>query len=310
MSLRIPGNILLLGEYAILETGSIALTAAIFPLALTSINSSSILTGERGDSKWEYDLERSSENNPEGNLFASCWIMLKEYASEKNLLLTKKGVHINTSSFLSDKGKIGFGSSAASAVSCIKGVLEGQIWGDSVSISDFQKIAFKAHNAFQGKIGSGYDVYTSCSSRLNLFTKGFIPSIEKVHLFFLPDVYVYDSPHSVSTISAVKKYNFWKNLNPDLALDFIKKSNLLTKQFCALNSWKEGQIIFNEAKELGLYLGEQIGVSAEVRVPEQLNELSDTVWKASGAGNELPIILSPHDLTPIDGIHKVIFFDE
>ena len=262
----VPGNIILLGEYAILEQNSVALTASVLPCAQGEINQSHLLTGEQGDVKWEYALDSTLTNSTQGNIFASCWHVLLAYCRDRELSLNKTGVHVNTGLFAGDKGKLGFGSSAASTVACIKGLLNGQSWGDSISLSDFRKLTYDAHSMFQGKNGSGYDVYTSTSEGLNLYTNGTERNIASIDISFLPTLYVYQSSHSVSTVSAVKKYKQWRSLNTPAVRDFLTISNRLIQQFSQADRWALAMDIFKESTDLYLDLGEKIGVSAEIKL--------------------------------------------
>jgi len=309
MSFRVPGNLILLGEYAVLEEGGRAITAAITPCAQGALSEKHVLSGSQGHQNWVSSLPLKTGQDIRGNLPAACWSVLEDYARSQGLTLRIQGLHVNTDSFASGGQKLGYGSSAAGAVAFVKGILRGQSWRKSVPLCDFQDLAFRAHSLFQGKSGSGYDVYTSCSRGICQFRNGNPRTIRPLDLSFLPDLYLYHSSQSVSTVQGIEKYQEWKKLHPLEASEFIQKSKTLVEEFSGCRSWKDGQKILKKGAELGVMLGDLISVSAEVQLPRDLLYLPDTVCKASGAGNELILIFSPHDLTSVRGVVKAGLFN-
>jgi hypothetical protein len=64
--------------------------------------------------------------------------------------------------------------------------------------------------------------------------------------------------------------------------------------FLDAENWAQGRRHFAALKYLGLRLGEQIGVSADISAPRSLQP---ELYKALGAGNELAIYMAD---TPTD----------
>jgi len=308
VTFRVPGNLILMGEYAVLEDEGLAVTAAVYPCAEGTLSDQNYLTGRQGGRAWSVPLSGDTDEQVQNHLPSFCRTALSEYCRDRGLTLSPQGVHVDTESMASGGRKLGYGSSAAAAVAFVRGMLAGQAWNEKITESDIRAIACRAHNRFQGKAGSGYDVYTSSSTGINLFSQGNPPRIDLLHLPFLPDLYLYYSSRSISTVHSVKGYRVWKNNHPADAAEYLQSTNALIREFVACTHWRDGQEILKKAGVLGRMLGDVLGVTADVEVPEEIHGIPDTVWKASGAGNELVLIVSPHDLNFIPGVEKVRLF--
>lgn len=311
MIFRVPGSLILMGEYAVLEEGGMALTAAVHPCAEGELTDEGILEGLQGDGRWSTSIFMPPSRDGscrEGDLPGCCLAVLGEYAAARGYSFYPQGVRVCTDRFIREGRKLGYGSSAAAAFAFMKGMTAGQNW--KLSKEDLIYSAFRAHRLFQGGRGSGYDVYTSASRRICLYRNGSSPSIEPLDLTFLPDLYLYHSPASTSTIRGVDLYGRWKRSHPGEWSGFTARSEQLIRDFMKCRTWEEGYRIVQSAAGLGLGLGEAIGLSAEAAVPDAVRRCSGTVWKASGAGNELTLIFSPHDLSSLPGVERVRLYEE
>jgi phosphomevalonate kinase len=148
------------------------------------------------------------------------------------------------------------------------------------------RLALLAHRRAQGGRGSGYDVYASLYGGFGCLTGGADPSWQGVELPWLPPLHLFPGPASVSTRSSLQRYERWKAGHPDEWKSFLQESNRAIRRFLKAESWPQARAAFAVSKELGLRLGERIGVSARVEAPDSLDQAS---CKALGAGNELGI---------------------
>jgi phosphomevalonate kinase len=146
-----------------------------------------------------------------------------------------------------------------------------------------------AHRRAQGGRGSGYDVYASLYGGFGCLSGGAEPSWQSVELPWLPPLYLLRGPASVSTPNSLQHYERWKASNPGEWRGIFEESNQGVRRFLQADSWLQARPIFTELKELGLRLGERIGVPASVATPDSLDP---ELHKALGAGNELGIYIA------------------
>ncbi len=305
----IPGNLLLFGEYAVLEENGLGLSAAVYPLVSWSAAEGSRLSGRQGSEVWEYDPLKPSMKSQKKNLLYCCWMKCSELAESMGRKLSAKKVSIDSSSLASEDGKLGFGSSAASAAAAVKAILELQDWRKELSREVIMQTAFLAHSSFQGKAGSGYDVFTSLSEGINLFTGGSSRKIKRTALPWLRFIGCFRGSNPVSTIESVYGYSEWKKANPEKCSEYTAKSNELILNLIDAENWNDAVPLINEIRELGQRLGSEIGVSAEFDIPEGLSANSNAVCKASGAGNELILVFSDKFPDNLPDIRKIELFE-
>jgi len=286
--LSVPGNLLLLGEYAVLEEGGMGLAFAVEPRVRVESEAASRLTIEsrfgservawsREPELREPRLERSRGKEPGliRAVVASC---------EEEVCLPSLRILVDASRFYDSQGhKVGLGSSAASAVGIAAALLEG------ASIDRLPErlfaVALRAHRAFQQGRGSGYDVAASAYGGIGLFTGGRSPSFRAASLPWLPPFRLVRASSPVRTPDAIGRYLDWKGHNEGMASRFVEESNLLVQSFVTARSWSEARPALLEAKRLGLWLGDAIGVSAALDLTGQ-----GLLSKALGAGNELAAV--------------------
>ncbi|MBN2553958.1 MAG: hypothetical protein JXB06_14360, partial [Spirochaetales bacterium] len=205
-------------------------------------------------------------------------------------------IRVDSSAFFSGSRKSGFGSSAAVAVALSCALLHLGGAAGSELTQRAARIALQAHRRAQGGRGSGYDVYASLYGGFGCLAGGAEPSWQSLSLPWLPPLYIFRGPSSVSTPDALVRYERWKRKEPGAWRSFLEDSNRCVRTFLSANSWAEARGSFEAAGELGLRLGEDIGVSARIEAPASL---SPDPYKALGAGNELGVCVSAG--TPLEG---------
>lgn len=270
----VPGNILLLGEYAVLEEGGLGLAMAVEPRVRLEASPAGIL---QVDGQWP----GGSGPSPLADAAVGT---VSEYLGGP----CTGRIRVDSTDFFSPGGrKSGLGSSAAVTVAVVCALL--RLAGRSVDSADALFLAVQAHRRAQGGTGSGYDVLTSFHGGSGIVRGGARPAWQPCGLPPGCRLFLFPGPAPVSTAEAVARYARWKEANPGPARDFLRESNAAILAFSRARSLDEAFAHFGSCRTLGIQLGGAIGVSAEIVPPAGL----DPRWcKALGAGNELGVCLA------------------
>jgi phosphomevalonate kinase len=311
MRLSVPGNLLLLGEYAVTEEGGLGLALAVDRRVVVDLEPAPALVVEGswggGEMRW---TRESPERSPLIAAVVQTWqehlaIRVEGAKADESpggpttarpqrattARLPKQPqaarILIDSSALFSGARKSGFGSSAAVAVALSCALLQLSGAEGSELIQSAARIALRAHRRAQGGRGSGYDVYASLYGGFGCLVGGVKPSWqEALALTWLPPLYIFRGRSSVSTPESLMRYERWKQKDPRGWRSFLAESNRCVLTFLRADSWVQARASFKAAKVLGLRLGESIGVSACIEAPASLSPES---YKALGAGNELGI---------------------
>jgi phosphomevalonate kinase len=286
MTLSVPGNLLLLGEYAATEPGGLGLAMALKRRVVVATEPGARLRVIGGDAGESYPPAADGRSSLVSSVVQACrrWLR-KNGAGGKTLT----GVVSIDSSSLYDASetKGGYGSSAAVAVGLTAAIL--RLGG--VPQADARKaifsVALEAHRRFQGGKGSGYDVAVSLGGGTILFEGGPTPRWHPCRLSWLLPLFLFRGMRPVATTDAIARYESWKRADPRGAKHFLEESNRNVRAFVSSTSWREGAAHFERCKELGISLGERIGVTAVISPPQ---EVSSHFYKAVGAGNEIGVL--------------------
>lgn len=299
-TLRVPGNLLLFGEYAVLEQGGLGIACALAPhvVARAETGTGFTLDGRFGARSvgWSY-----GEEDDEGELLPRAARFLASALEAREVDPGSLDIHvvIDSSDFVSPAGdKRGFGSSAAATVALTEVVC--RTAGISSEEERFE-LAVRAHRAAQGGRGSGYDVAASFFGGIGVFRGGDTPEFERVDPQWLPPLSLFETGAPASTGHAVSRYAAWKISHPDEATAFLSRSNSLVAALARAESWQGARAIAADLTGLAIGLGQSIGVSAETRL---LDPDGERLCKAVGAGAELFVCFgaaSPEDdLVPVE----------
>jgi phosphomevalonate kinase len=297
--LSVPGNILLLGEYAVLEEGGLGLAMAVDRRARITCQPSG---GLAVTGSWPGSTLAWTPREPDASPIVTAAVAAVEQWQRRAGAGTEPWkTHISVDSsafFLSDGRKSGLGSSAAVTVGIVCALLDAAGRGDAVRDGTAALLAIQAHRNAQGGAGSGYDVTCSFHGGLGLFRGGALPSWEPCTLPWLPTVYLFTGKAPVSSPQAVRRYTEWKERSPGSAREFLDESNRNVLTFIRASTAAEALQSLGDCKRLGISLGAAIGVSARLSLPPGLDERG---CKAVGAGNELGACLLETD-APREGI--------
>ncbi|MGA2380714.1 MAG: hypothetical protein ABSG85_15555 [Spirochaetia bacterium] len=283
--LTVPGNILLLGEYAVLEEGGLGLAMAIdIRVRVEASPAESLLI----EAVWSGSTLSWTPGRPGESLLidavvdAVTWWLRRECGAR---------IRVDSTDFFSTDGrKSGLGSSAAVSVALVCGLLHAAGALSAARGLEARMLAMRAHRRAQGGRGSGYDIVTSFHGGTGLFRGGADPGWDPCALSGDPRVLIFAGPAPVSTADAVSCYGRWKERNPGAARDYLQESNNAILSFVRAGSAAQALPWLGTCRKLGIELGRSIGVPADLPVPPGL----DPHWcKALGAGNELGLCLLP-----------------
>lgn len=296
----VPANLLLFGEYAVLENGGLGLGIAIEARARALHD------------RHEARLQIKGETPAGTVVWPGDHAVLGGAAAALEATLGPIGgdIRIDTSAFFrSDGQKRGFGSSAAVAVA-LTALWTAEATGARPSAEEIAAGAVRAHRAAQGGRGSGYDVWTSSLGGTVLFYGGTEPRAERIELPWLPRLMLVAGSRPVATTDAVARYRAWSDDNPRESAAYLERSNGLIEDIVAAPSWERARPLVRAYRELGATLGARIGVSAHlftgavsaddaVRISADAGSAADApLVKAVGAGNELGVaFVGPGDET-------------
>lgn len=295
----VPANLLIMGEYAVLEEGGLGFAVA------PDIRVAGTLS--RTEEPGAGGRPLTATGRIPGSTFTwpgdtGLFGRAADYLAERLPPPGTGGAEllIDSSDLYGPGGKKrGLGSSAAAVVAMTA------LWTAAVGEPQTESgrlfpLALGAHREAQGGRGSGYDVACSCYGGTLLFTGGQEPLVRRVSLPWMPSIRIFSGRAPVRTVSAVGCYREWSWSHPEPAREFLRESNRLVSEFCAASGWEEALGILTTYRELVLKLGRVIGVAADIAPPPataehtggQLGALSFV--KAVGAGNELGIVMAPH----------------
>lgn len=311
-----PANLLLLGEYAVLEEGGLGLAVAPEARArgvARAVRASGRGSGMLADNGPPHPVSRVRGVTPAETLvWPGDTGILGGVADRLERVLgalhEPREIEIDTRAlFRADGRKRGFGSSAALTVvlTALWSRLAGSADPGATFDEDFLHLAIDAHRAAQGGRGSGYDVATSVTGGFVLFTGGAVPRARRVRLPWLPPLAIFPGPDPVATGGAVARYRAWATSHPVDHATFVGRSNELVTTFICAGTWAEALPVFAEYRALTVELGERIGVSARIESAPRALDHPGTEAKAVGAGNELGVALlggstnSPAGLEPL-----------
>jgi phosphomevalonate kinase len=298
--LTVPGNLLLAGEYAVLEEGGLGAALAVEPRMVVTVFPSRQweIAGRwvGGEERW--DPESTAAPTFAGSVFLKALELLENREDERGRRwphrIPPARIEIDSSGFFDVRGrKQGFGSSAALAAGLTAALAR---LGEREATASVHQIAVAAHRHAQGGAGSGYDVTVSWFGGFGLFTGGAIPRWEPSEMALLPPLALFPGPQAVRTVRSIARYREWKAAAGRTAREFLDASNAAVDALLRARNRAAFLEAWSRTAGLGVELGNQIGSDATVAVPEGL--APRTFVKALGAGNETGLAAAPEDGFP------------
>jgi phosphomevalonate kinase len=322
-----PGKLFLSGEWAVLEVGNPGIVAAVNKRVHVEIEEADAISlsiddfGIR-DLKARFDRKLSfgrelSEKEEKGLLFAKASIETAlRYLGEYRPFRLRSWGDLSQIEVDGEVRKVGFGSSAASVVAIIAGILA--LHGKDIEKRETRDLIFKlsamAHYFAQGKVGSAFDVAASTYGGVFVYkrfdSKWLVKEMESgksvkgvaeqdwpswmVESLEIPDGFILDigwTKESASTSAMVKQLNAWADGgNRDEYERLFSRIAGLVKE--SIPHWKakeKDRILENLRRNETLLreLGQRSGVSIETPELRKLSEIADrngAAGKLSGAG--------------------------
>jgi len=292
--LSVPGNLLLAGEYALLDEGGLGAALAVEPrLTVTMFPAEEweligLWPGTR--ERWV----RGQEATFASRVFEACLDALMQRGDERerkwDRAIPPARLELDSSALFDAQGrKRGFGSSAALAVGIAAALAHQQGREDTDSV---HQIAVAAHRVAQGGAGSGYDVTASFFGGFGRFTGGVTPAWEPLDAKVLPALAVFPGPQVVKTTRSIDLYRAWQAIEPRSAGVFVERSNAAVAALTKARSPEAFLAAWGDCREVGVGLGAAIGSDARLPGAEGL------FVKALGAGNETGLAAGPPDAFP------------
>lgn len=306
VTLTLPGNLLLMGEYAIVEESGVGIAfAADGRLTIT------VTPGELWEIEglWPGGGERWRPGEPSTSLISQVFAAVLEELLPRRPSPAR--ISIDSSAFFDGEGrKLGLGSSAAAAAGLTAALflLAGRPAPASAGedsdhpavtpadlAADCALCAVRAHRRAQGGRGSGYDVLASLFGGWGLFRGGLDPSWSPLRPQGLPSFWLFQGPAPVRTTQAVAAYKQWKEAEPFAFQDFFDRSQAFCDSWRKAPNWDRGLPYLRQARLAGQELGDRIGVTAMIpaEIVERLPSGPGWFWKPLGAGNELGLLCGP-----------------
>jgi mevalonate kinase len=287
MRLRVPGNVLLAGEYMVLERGGLGFCLAVDEYVEVEAEPAreSEFVGRMGGRTVVFTAEDGM------SLFLSQ--LQQDCESELGKSIPRPPLRITVDSsahYYPDGRKRGLGSSAAVSVA-LAALLLREHKAERKYLDRVFRVALSAHRRSQGGRGSGYDVAVSTFGAFGLFSGGPQPEYFRSAGRELPRMTLLRGPQPVSTVDAVLAYETWKLRNGEAARRFFEESNENVGAMAASTDAASFASGLDRAAELGRKLGESIGVSAAPEVAGG-GMAAGIGLKALGAGNELVLAYS------------------
>lgn len=322
-SWSVPASVLLAGEYAITREGGIGIALAVAPRAVVRLSARVTPESVQRFRRALYALEsgkmqsigglrlESRAGAPEGTSPPILPPVLREitnfirhtgYRAQGELptSLEPTTIVIDTSRFFDPATglKLGFGSSGAAMVLLTAALLHLAGVDPLGNRNTLLSVAVRAHRAFQGGRGSGYDVACSTMGGMLRFIGGEVPRWERLQVLRKwrdegLRLYTLQVGTPVSSTRAVAAFDR-RFPSGHEAEAFLVRSNEAVDKLIRARTWRQLTEAVAYARDVSRVIGDAIGVPAEL--PPGLTG-DDRSWtaKTSGAGDEQAIVLARSD---------------
>lgn len=286
LAVSLPASLLLAGEYIILIEGGLGLAAApdirLYASSTPAKSGRLTVLGLFGRER----IEWSGTSGPPGLVPTILAFVQKKYLLQD---LPPLSITLDSRPFYDSEGrKLGFGSSASAGTALIA-LLTTEITGSLPPEEELLQTAIDAHRQAQGGKGSGYDVACSLFGGTGLFQGGAAPRWKRLDLAWLESLELRSFAEPVSSSAAVGNFEEFRRQRPKRSDLFFRRNNEILRAFADNPERSAGEELLRKCRELGIELGREIGVNAE------LPDDNRGSWKASGAGDELGFRLSRAD---------------
>lgn len=328
ITVSVPGSILLLGEYCILEPGMHGLSLAVEPRL--------ILTAEPSQ-KWT--IVAKGPNEPAcftiENIGAALtptiqqisgfsWTNAGIFVKVLEQFIMRQAINpfldsepytitIDSSKLFHDNKKLGLGSSAG-VVIVFSAFLFLLLQKGKLHKEQLLDFCIPVHKLVQNGSGSGYDVLTSIEGGLLFFS---MSEYQQAQKYFLDafDAEIWCAMNEVKTASAIRQYELYKKKHPILTKIFWNKTQSfvnaaygvvksMQKQSASLFTLSREQPQYHELLALLRKAGKNSArFGRAIGVPADFPRASAALIKSLGAGNEMALAEPRFLDADIDTVH-------
>ncbi len=283
-TVTVPGNLLLAGEYAVLEEGGLGLGCAVEPrVHVTWQPGDHLVIVGRFEGRQETWSPQMTENHP---LFSPLWDSLaRRFGSQADQLKYTLTVD-STALARHDTRKSGLGSSAAATVAATA-ALWYLMTHTTPGLDDLFQTALTAHRQAQGGRGSGYDLACSTFGGMGLVTGGKKPTWKPLLLDFSPSFELIFAPKPMSTAQAIARWTQWRTIYPGDWTRALRQSQEIVFSLAQSEDAKTFEMTLAKAAGLGRQLGQNMGVWNSANQVFIAPHEKAGPCKSLGAGNEL-----------------------
>jgi phosphomevalonate kinase len=316
-----PGKLFLSGEWSVLEVGNPGIVTAVNKRIWVEIEEAPEISvsvddfrisdarGEFRDGKFEWTSELTEEQKEKLVFCRGAIEAALDYLGEFRPFRIRSWGEMSQLEVYGEMRKIGFGSSAASVVAFVSGILK--LHGRDIESREVKDVIYKlstiAHYFAQGKTGSAYDVAASTYGGVFVY-KRFDPKwlagqmetgrpvkeivdqdwpgfeVEELKIPEGFELLIGWTRGSASTSAMVKQMNGFREQNPDEYNRLFSQIDNVVRELVPV--WKSGdrEAILEKLRrneDCLRELGEKSGVNIET--PE-LRKLSEVANQAGGAG--------------------------
>jgi mevalonate kinase len=296
--LSAPGNLLLMGEYAVTEPGGQGIWLAPEIRAVLHCRPAAAF---RFRGRWPgggFDWSPADGIDAPALLQAVLggWTTLGLTEAGGAAPLGPWELILDSSAFFSPEGrKLGYGSSAAACLLLSAALL--QLWTAGLdtgrraqALDGLLQWSVLNHRRFQGGRGSGYDLFCSYHGGIGRFTGGPVPRgarLPRPLESAMPPFRLAKGPAAVRTASAIVSWQAFRDRDPAAAAGYLTGCQRRADAFAASRDRLRLLRALDEAGSAGRELGLAIGVPADLPpIDEQAATCPILLRKALGAGNE------------------------
>ena len=290
-----PGKIVILGEFAVLDSAS-AISMAIDKRAIVTIKESAgelhwVRTIGYMDGNWPFNIDKKRklswfDSDTPKNIRNLLEIFCSKFMIQSNL---KYEFILDSSLFFDEKKKkkIGFGSSSALIVAMTAAFLK--LFNSTKGI-DY--LAHEIHSDIQGRLGSGIDVQTSLQGGMLVYNRHQAANSKKIKL--RPDMRfkIFWSGEEIKTIDQLKLFS---DYNAKSFKQLCDISNKLSINWCRYDSKKlifEMKTYVKCLEEFSMDFDlDLFGVNHNY-LSEYTKNMTDAIYKPCGAGGDIGICIA------------------
>ena len=290
-----PGKIVILGEFAVLDSAS-AISMAIDKRAIVTIKESAgdshlVRTIGYKDGNWPFNIDKKRklswlDSTTPKNIRNLLEIFCLKFKVQSNL---KYEFTLDSSLFFDGKKnkKIGFGSSSALIVAMTAAFLK--LFNSTKGI-DY--LAHEIHSDIQGRLGSGIDVETSLQGGMLVYNRHQVANSKNIKLRSDLRFKIFWSGEEIKTIDQIKLFS---DYNAKSFRQLCDISNKLSNNWCKYDPKKlisEMKTYVKCLEEFSMDFGLDLFGANHNYLSEYTKNMTEAVYKPCGAGGDIGICIA------------------